>query len=257
MIPLQELINQKVRNTFPMEVKENLKGEFLELANFIIGLERKVKKAETELSKTKDDLHQMLVNIVRSLATTIEAKDPYTHGHSERVTKYTLMVAKHISDRYPESLPLETLEYAAILHDIGKIGVPEHVLHKPSRLNEEEFDLVRRHSSLGASIIEQIAPLKEASIIMRHHHERWDGKGYPDELRETKIPIGSRIMAIADTFDAMTSDRPYRKALSQKEAIREIIKNKGKQFDPELVNVFAEVCKEIVVNPAGNIAVTS
>jgi len=126
-------------------------------------------------------------------------------------------------------------------YDIGKIGIPEDILNKPGLLTEEEYRIVQRHPVISAEILERFEHLRELAHIVRYHHERWDGKGYPEGLSGEEIPIESRILAVADAFDAMTSDRPYRKALKLEKAIEEIRKNKGKQFDPDIVEVFIDV----------------
>lgn len=226
-------------------IKKRFKGDFLVLANLADKIWDELKKKRGELEKNKEDIHTLLMGVVKSLVNTVEAKDLYTRGHSERVRKYALSIAKRIIHGSDE-LSLETLEYAAILHDIGKIGISEAILHKPGRLTENEFAVIQTHSAIGANIIEPISLLKDAALIVRHHHERWDGGGYPAGFREEGIPLGSRIIAIADTFDAMTSNRPYRKALSEEVALNEIIKNKGKQFDPELAHIFVRIYKERV-----------
>ncbi|MBC7337963.1 MAG: HD-GYP domain-containing protein, partial [Clostridia bacterium] len=130
------------------------------------------------------------------------------------------------------------LRYACILHDIGKIGVPGRILDKPGRLTDEEYEIVKRHPVLGEELLKEVPFLREISLLVRWHHERWDGRGYPDGLKGYEIPLESRIMAIADAFDAMTSDRPYRRALSKEEAIAQIRGGMGTQFDPVLASEF-------------------
>ena len=135
----------------------------------------------------------------------------------------------------------EVVRYAAILHDIGKIGIPDHILSKSNSLTEQEWNQIKKHSTIGAEIIKQINSLSDASKIVYHHHERYDGEGYPDGLKGESIPLGSRIIAVIDAYDAMTSRRPYREALSKEEAIMELKKHAGTQFDRKVVEAFLKV----------------
>ncbi|MDK2871527.1 MAG: hypothetical protein PWQ16_879 [bacterium] len=170
-----------------------------------------------------------------ALAKTIEYKDPYTRGHCERVMEYADALALRIG---LSDVERKRLRYACILHDIGKIGVPGRILDKPGRLTDEEYEIVKRHPVLGEELLKEVPFLREISLLVRWHHERWDGRGYPDGLKGYEIPLESRIMAIADAFDAMTSDRPYRRALSKEEAIAQIRGGMGTQFDPVLASEF-------------------
>ncbi len=180
-------------------------------------------------------------SITLALAKTIEMKDPYTHGHCERVMKWSLLLAEKVR---LSSADKKNLKYAAVLHDIGKIGVPGRVLNKPGKLTDEEYDMVKKHPILGEEILKPISLFKEVAKWVRWHHERWDGKGYPDGLKGEEIPLGVRILSLADSFDAMVSDRPYRSALPLEKAIWEIEENKGKQFDPVLADLFVRIVRE-------------
>ncbi|MCX7704626.1 MAG: HD-GYP domain-containing protein, partial [Planctomycetota bacterium] len=184
------------------------------------------------------ELEDNLFATTLALAKTIEYKDPYTRGHCERVMGYSDAIALKIGFSEKDR---KRLRYACILHDIGKIGIPGRILDKPGRLTDEEYEIVKRHSVLGEELVKGVPFLKEIALFIRWHHERWDGKGYPDGLKGYEIPLESRIMAIADAFDAMTSDRPYRKALSRLEAIEEIKRGSGSQFDPILASEFLKV----------------
>lgn len=172
---------------------------------------------------------------IRSLANALEAKDPYTHGHSRRVAKDAVRIAAQL--RLPRK-KIENLRHAALLHDIGKIGIRDAILFKPGRLTEDEFAQIRQHPALGAGMVEPIEFLKDVSDVIRHHHERWDGKGFPDGLAGEEIPLGARIVCIADAFDAMTSTRPYREGMSIPVAVEELLRCRGGQFDPEIVDCF-------------------
>lgn len=174
---------------------------------------------------------------LRALVRSIEAKDPYTKEHSLRVTQLAVAVAGHMSCDPDE---IDSLRFAGRLHDIGKIGIQDQILLKPGRLTEEEYAIIKTHPVIGEEIVSHLGVLPRETGCIRHHHERWDGKGYPDGLSETGIPKLARILAVADTFDAITSNRPYRPARSQEEAVTEIQKNAGTQFDPHVVEAFVE-----------------
>lgn len=188
-----------------------------------------------------EDLEMSYFSTVKALARAIEVKDPYTYGHSEKVTEYSLAIARRMGVSEWE---LKNIKYAAALHDIGKIGIARKILDKPGTLNEEEFVHIKTHPQLGDSIIEPVAFLQEPREIILHHHERYDGKGYPDGLKEEEIPLGARILAVADSFEAMMSDRPYRKALPLEEAMKELEINAGTQFDPRVVEAFLLVLRK-------------
>jgi HD-GYP domain-containing protein (c-di-GMP phosphodiesterase class II) len=170
------------------------------------------------------------------LAEAIEAKDPYTKGHCGRVAAFSLVLAQECG--YPEDI--ETLEFGAFLHDIGKIGVRDAVLLKPGPLDEAEWEHMRTHPAKGSDIAAQIEMLKPIMPAVRNHHERWDGVGYPDKMKGEAIPLPARIVAIADAFDAMATDRPYKKALPLDDCEAMLRKNAGKMFDPDLVEVFCK-----------------
>ena len=172
---------------------------------------------------------------IKALAAAIDAKDPYTRGHSQRVTKYVLIGANSLSFSREER---EILEYASILHDIGKIGIPDKLLTKPGALTAEEHDIFSMHPLTGANMLKDIPFLEEARKLILHHHERYDGKGYPDGLRGQAIPLGARLIAVADAFDAMTTGRSYRSSLSVDYAISELYRFSGKQFCPVAVDAF-------------------
>ena len=180
-----------------------------------------------------------------SLAQTIELKDHYTMGHCERVAKYALMLADAMD--LPADMK-KNIKYGSWLHDCGKIGVPEMILNKPGPLDAEQFDVVKKHSLWGADVARK-AQLPEPVVnIALYHHERFDGKGYPNGLKGTDIPLEARIVSIADVFDAMTSDRPYRKKLSAKKAMYVLKESESAAFDPDLVDVFIAVLSDVVYN---------
>ncbi len=194
-----------------------------------------------ENARLHENLRKLFVSSIKALANAIEARDRYTHGHSERVTEYSVRIATVLNLDKSE---IEKIRYAALLHDIGKINIREDILNKPDRLTDEEFAIMREHPVYGAKIMEPVAEFKEMLPYVYHHHERFDGKGYPDGLAGEDIPLASRILAVADSFDAMTSDRPYRKAMSIEDAIEELRSNSGTQFDPCIVNAFIEIVEK-------------
>lgn len=190
-----------------------------------------------ENARLMEDLRQTFFDTAEALAEAIEKRDPYTGGHTKRVTTYSLAAAGYM-ELSPDEIDL--LKLSAILHDIGKIGVEDRVLRKQAGLNEEEFALMKTHPKMGAEIMEHVEKLKNVIPGMKYHHEKFNGKGYPEGLKELDIPLTARIISVADTFDAMTSDRPYRKGLADEVAIEELRKFAGVQFDPDVVKAFIE-----------------
>jgi len=192
-----------------------------------------------------EEQREMFLETAEALAEAIEKRDLYTGGHTKRVSKYSMAICKYMKmdDEVADRLLL-----ASILHDIGKIGISEDVLNKKGKLTDEEFDEMKKHPQYGYDILRHITRMDKVMPGMRGHHERYDGKGYPDGLKGEKIPLLARVIAVADTFDAMTTDRPYRKALSDQQAIKELKKYKGLQFDAKVVRAFlrAYANKEIV-----------
>jgi HD-GYP domain-containing protein (c-di-GMP phosphodiesterase class II) len=187
------------------------------------------------------DLERFVINMVKSLVYAIEAKDDYTRGHSERVCRYSLLMADRMGLNEERK---KVLQWSSILHDSGKIGIPESILNKPWRLEDEEYQIVKNHPRKGHTILEPLEQLASSLPGMLHHHERYDGKGYPGGLKGKEIPLEARIIAVADTFDAMTSNRAYRPGKSPAEALEEMERVAGSQLDPELVEVFKEVFRE-------------
>jgi HD-GYP domain-containing protein (c-di-GMP phosphodiesterase class II) len=188
-------------------------------------------------SRLYEELEEMFFQTAESLADAIEKRDPYTGGHTQRVTLYSQAIAKYLQ---LEPLEKKWLKIASVLHDIGKIGVEDDILKKRDRLTPEEFNVIKRHSDMGAEILEHIRQLREIVPGVRYHHEHVNGKGYPNGLRGKEIPILAKIVAVADTYDAMTTDRPYRKAIEKEGAIEELKRCSGTQLDKEVVKAFIQ-----------------
>jgi len=184
------------------------------------------------------ELQTTYLSTVKALMSIIEAKDPYTKGHTERVADYCVAVGKKMGLAKDA---IRDLAFGAVLHDIGKLVIYESILNKPGQLNEEEWEVLKEHPSIGADIIENMDFLSGTVELVRHHHENYDGNGYPDGLKGEEIPMGARIIAVSDSFDAMTTDRAYRKALSRETAIEQLQSMAGTQFDPKVVAAFVEL----------------
>lgn len=186
------------------------------------------------------DMRNQYLSTIKALTKAIDAKDHYTHGHSERVAELAVQIGNELG--LPEDF-LEKLEYIALMHDIGKIGIPESILNKPSRLSDDEFNLVREHSAVGAEIISNIKFIGDHADIVRHHHERVDGRGYPDGLSGDKVSLGAKIVGVADAYDAMTTERVYRAPMSAQDAVAELQSCCNTQFCGDVVNAFVKVLK--------------
>jgi len=201
-----------------------------------------VRRGSRSLVESNRLLERSALDAVASLNETVDAKDPYTAGHSQRVQRIAVEIGRELG------LPrhrLETLRFAGLFHDIGKIGVPDAILMKPSRLTDEEFELVKRHPEAGARIVGRLSSLHATVPAILYHHERWDGTGYPHGLSGDEIPVEAGIVGLADAFDAMTTDRPYSDARSLEEAVEEIVRNRGTQFVPEAVDAFLRVAERM------------
>lgn len=198
-------------------------------------------RQQQELEKKQKQTEEMSMQMMETLSTTIEAKNEYTCGHSHRVAEYAALIAAELGW---SSENIQNLKYAAYLHDIGKIGIPEMILNKPSQLTDEEYDLIRNHTIIGAEILKDVAFAPYIAEVSRSHHERYDGCGYPDGLKGTDIPIHARIITVADSYDAMNSRRIYRNALPPEMIRNEFEKKRGRQFDPQITDIFLKLLDE-------------
>jgi putative nucleotidyltransferase with HDIG domain len=188
-----------------------------------------------------ENIYENLFSTLYAFVETIEARDPHTKQHSIRVTQYAVSIAKAIGCSQEE---IDVLNVSGNLHDIGKIGIPDNILLKPGKLTDEEYEIIKRHSSIGSNIIGHFTMWKTEEKIIKHHHERWDGKGYPDGLQGEEIPFLSRVLSVADVYDALTSDRSYRKRMPDDMALGMIRENTGSQFDPKIVDVFLNLYEQ-------------
>jgi putative nucleotidyltransferase with HDIG domain len=201
----------------------------------LTGQTDKLRARSRQLMDSYARLEENTVEAIEMLNATVEAKDPYTAGHSRRVQEIALAIGRQLG---LDQARLEALRLAGLFHDIGKLAVPDAILTKPARLSTDEFALIQQHSEAGARIVGKLGRLRDIVPIIRHHHERWDGGGYPDRLAADSIPLEAAIVGLADAWDAMTTDRPYHRALTVQEALAEVRSGRGAQFAPEVVDAF-------------------
>ena len=197
-----------------------------------------IKKINSELKESEEKLKTAYLESIQTLRYTVEAKDQYTRGHSDRVSEYSVLIGKYMNLSEED---LEILKIGGLFHDIGKIGIPDSILLKESKLTDDEYSEIKNHPAIGKHILSNAKIFENIVPIVYHHHEKYDGTGYPEKLSGEKIPLFARIAAIADTFDAMTSKRSYRDALSLDIVRDELERNSGKQFDPEILKVFLNI----------------
>ncbi len=212
-----------------------------------VGMAIRNAKLFKDLTDELDKRKALFKNITKALAAAIDAKDNYTGGHTDRVREVSQKVSDKLSEKYPDLIDdafSEDLEIASVLHDIGKIGIPESILNKQGPLNPEEWNTMKEHTVIGEKILESIQELENCVKGVKYHHERYDGTGYPEGLKGDQIPLIAAIIAVADSYDAMVSDRPYRKGLPQEKAMDEIEKLAGKQFHPDVAVAMVELYRE-------------
>lgn len=197
-----------------------------------------IKRINEKLEDSKDQLEQAYLDMVQTLRYTVEAKDSYTRGHSDRVSEYSVLIGEKLGLSAEQ---IKTLRIGGLFHDIGKIGIPDSILLKPAKLTDEEYSQIKNHPSIGAHILGSAAIFQDIIPIVKHHHERYDGNGYPSKLKGEEIPYLARIAAVADTFDAMTSRRSYRGPIDVEHVKEEIKRCEGTQFDPQIAEVFLEM----------------
>ena len=199
---------------------------------------RLIANINKELQSTYEQLENSYLETIETIRATVEAKDSYTRGHSDRVSAYSVLIGEKLGLSEDE---LKQLKIGALFHDIGKIGIPDYILMKSEKLNDDEYSEIKNHPSIGAHILSNASIFSDIIPIIKHHHERYDGNGYPSKLRGTEIPLLVRITTVADAFDAMTSKRSYRNELSIDFVKKELVNGKGSQFDPEIVDVFLDI----------------
>lgn len=233
--PVTELV-EKVRAIAGGEYKQRVpvRGarELAELSETFNSMSDAIERSIEALKQAARENQELFLNSIRALAAAIDAKDPYTRGHSERVARYSVVIARHMG-LTPEEV--RKVRISALLHDVGKIGIDDRILRKPTALTDEEFDVMKTHPVKGALIMGQIPQMKDVIPGMKYHHEKWSGGGYPDGLKEGEIPMLARIIAVADTFDAMTTTRPYQKAMQLDYVVSRIQSFSGSRFDPAVV----------------------
>ena len=230
-----------IQKPFIAEVVIRRISRILELYHYQQSLQSEVDKKTGELRESNRKITNLTTQVMMALASAIDAKDKYTNGHSTRVAEYSRELARRMGKSTQE---INDIYYIGLLHDIGKIGIPDKIINKPGRLTEEEYDMVKAHPVIGAEILENISELPGISIGAHWHHERYDGKGYPDGLAGTDIPEVARIIGVADAYDTMTSKRSYRDILPQAMARNEIEKGIGTQFDPVVAGFMLEMIDE-------------
>lgn len=237
---LAERSREIAAGDYEKRVEIRSRNEIGDLADNFNVMSAEIQKAVENLKRAAHENHLLFINSIRMLAAAIDAKDPYTRGHSERVARYSVAIGKqlHLSER-----EMRNLRISALLHDVGKIGIDDRILRKPGALTDEEFEIMKGHPEKGAAIMGAIAQLTDVIPGMKYHHEKWSGGGYPEGLSGEEIPMQARIVAIADTFDAMTTNRPYQKAMELNYVVEKIVSFAGSRFDPRVCDAFVRAVK--------------
>jgi putative nucleotidyltransferase with HDIG domain len=251
IVPLQSLTgisSEIAEGNFAVRANVTGADELARLANNFNHMAGSIEALVRRLKQALRQNQELFLETIRTLAAAIDAKDPYTRGHSERVSSYSMAIARHLGLSQDEVFRVRT---AAILHDVGKLGIRDGILNKPGRLTEEEYAVMQQHTAIGAQIMEPIRMLKEIIPGIRNHHETWDGSGYPDKLTGEAIPLVARIIGVADTFDAMTTNRPYQEAKTLDFVLSQLRAMSGARFDSRVVNaLLAAVAAGDVTPPA-------
>ena len=230
-----------IAKPFVNEIMLQRVSRILELSRLQKNLEHEVEIQTRKAETRRRQVEKLSEEVMKTLANTIDAKDKYTNGHSLRVATYSQEIVKRLGRSKPEQ---KLIFYMGLLHDIGKIGVPDSIINKDSRLTDEEYNKIRQHPGIGSDILKTIEEMPDIMIGARWHHERYDGKGYPDGLKGDEIPEYARIIGVADAYDAMTSKRSYRGILGQEVVRAEIEKGKGTQFDPRFADIMLQMIDE-------------
>ncbi len=237
---LAERTQEIAAGNYGQHVEVKARNEIGTLADNFNVMSDAVGQAIEQLKKAAHENNLLFINSVRMLAAAIDAKDPYTRGHSERVARYSIGIGKNVGLSDKE---MRNLRISALLHDVGKIGIDDRILRKPGALNDDEFEVMKQHPAKGAAIMSGVAQLIDIIPGMKYHHEKWSGGGYPDNLEGEQIPMQARIVAIADTFDAMTTNRPYQKAMELAYVVEKIKSFAGTRFDPRVVDAFVQAVR--------------
>ena len=228
------------RGNYQQKVELKTHNEIGDLADNFNVMSSAIEQSIDKLKKSAHENHLLFINSIRMLAAAIDAKDPYTRGHSERVARYSIAIGKNLSLNERD---MRNLRISALLHDVGKIGIDDRILRKPGALSDDEFEVMKGHPVKGAVIMSGVAQLTDCIPGMKYHHEKWSGGGYPDGLEGENIPMQARIVAIADTFDAMTTNRPYQKAMELGYVVEKIKSFAGTRFDPRVIDAFVQAVK--------------
>jgi HD-GYP domain-containing protein (c-di-GMP phosphodiesterase class II) len=250
--PIQQLAESThliAKGDFSKKIQIKSRTEIGELAETFNKMTDDLELYIQRIRKAGEENKALFLGTIRALAAAVDEKDPYTRGHSQRVTDYSVILARTLG---LDEMMVGTIRISALLHDVGKIGIDDRVLKKPGFLTPEEFEIMKQHTVKGFNIMKSIEQMRNMLPGLRFHHEQWDGNGYPDRLKGNEIPLIARIIAVADTFDAMTTNRPYQEALTFEFAVEKISKNSGIKYDPQVVEAFNQAIKngDLVLNNA-------
>lgn len=242
--PIQQLAESTqsiARGDFSKKIQIRSRTEIGELADTFNKMTDDLELYIQQIRKAGEENKALFLGTIRALAAAVDEKDPYTRGHSERVTEYSMVIARALG---LDEMTVETVRISALLHDVGKIGIDDKILKKPGFLTPEEFEVMKQHTVKGFNIMKSIEQMRNVLPGLRFHHEQWDGNGYPDRLKTEEIPLIARIIAVADTLDAMTTNRPYQQALTFEFAVEKINKNAGIKYDPRVVEAFNQAIQD-------------